>query len=235
MTSGDRRVMSGFPSLDKITGGFRPGSLNVISGRPGSGKTSFALNVAYNAAVKYNKRVLVISLESSKEELVNRFLSFASEDYLDTAKSLIYIDDDYFSCEEVKIRKRTEEIHPDLIIIDYLQLIVPLEEDYKRGITVVTSFLRQLATEYEVPVLVLQQLNRNFVSDKTTLTELYRAAPVVQDSDVFIILWREGYGSHREDPVFDVHLDVAKNKFGDSDVEVVVKFERVKWKFYEEE
>ena len=239
MTSDDRRVMSGFPSLDKITGGFRPGTVNVIAGRPGVGKTTFALNMAYNAAVKYNKRVLVISLELSKEELANRVLSFVSEGSLDTAKDLVYIDDRFGSFEEVQInlREDIEKVHPDLIIIDYLQLLV--QENNERGIAKGTSFLMRLAADYEVPVIVLSQLHRGFErnSNKTTLRRLedYKYAPVVQDAAVIVFLRWEDYGSHREDPVFDIHLDVAKNKFGDSDVGTVVKFERAKCKYYEEE
>ena len=241
MTSDDRRVMSGFPSLDRITGGFRSGSLNVIAGSPGRGKTGLALNIAYNAAVKYNKQVLVISLELSKEELANRVLSFVSEGSLDTAKDLVYIDDRFGSFEEVRVnlREDIEKVHPDLIIIDYLQLLVPLEDNNERGIAKVTSFLMRLAADYEVPVIVLSQLHREFErnSNKTTLRRLedYKYAPVVQDAAVIVFLRWEDYGSHRENPVIDVHLDVAKNRFGDRDLTATVKWERAKFKFYEEE
>ena len=241
MTSGDRRVMSGFPSLDKIIGGFRPGSLNVIAGSPGRGKTGLALNIAYNAAVKYNKRVLVVSLELSKEELVNRVLSFVSEDSLDTAKDFVYIDDRFGSFEDVQInlREDIEKVHPDLIIIDYLQLLVPLEENNERGIAKVTCFLWHLAADYEVPVIVLSQLHRGFErnSDKTMLRRLedYKYAPVVLDADVIVILRWEDYGSDRENLVIDVHLDVAKNRFGDRDLTATVRWERAKFKFFEEE
>ena len=91
MTSDDKRVMSGFPSLDKITGGFRPGSVNVIAGRPGAGKTTFALNVAYNAAVKYNKRVLFYSLVESKTDIANMVLLFAPKDPMDIANMVMYL------------------------------------------------------------------------------------------------------------------------------------------------
>ena len=245
MTSDDRRVMSGFPSLDKITGGFRPGTVNVIAGRPGAGKTSFALNVAYNAAVKYNKRVLFYSLEEFKDEIQSKIALFASKNSLDTAKDLIFIDDRTGPYEEVQLnlRKGIEEIHPDLIIVDYLELLTPVEKDYKRERAIVASFLRTLATEYKVPVIVLKQLSRGleFNSDKANLDEVtyYGHNTVVQESDVVIIIWWEGYTSKSREVHLassrNVHLDVAKNKFGDSDVEAVVKFERAKCKYFEEE
>ncbi len=241
MTSEDRKVMSGFPSLDKIIGGFRPGSLNVIAGSPGRGKTGLALNIAYNAAVKYNKRVLFYSLEESKDEIQSKIALFASKNSLDTAKDLIFIDDRTGPYEEVQLnlRKGIEEIHPDLIIIDYLQLLVPLEENNERGIAKVTGFLWHLAADYEVPVIVLSQLHRGFErnSDKSTLRRLeeYKYAPVVQDADVIVILRWEDYGSDRENLVIDVHLDVAKNRFGDRDLTATVKWERAKFKFFEEE
>ena len=256
MTSDDKRVMSGFPSLDKITGGFRPGSLNVIAGRPGSGKTSLAMNIAYNAAVKYNKRVLVISLELSKEELANRVLSFVSEGSLDTAKDLVYIDDRFGSFEgvQVNLREDIEKVHPDLIIIDYLEVFYKyesFEKERRQSMAVAMSFLKQLAEKYEIPVIVLSQFCLRvfpcsstpdiWISDKPTLDEVarYGREPVVQGADVIIIIWPEGYTSKSREVHLassrNVHLDVAKNKFGDGDVGTVVKFERAKCKYYEEE
>ena len=247
MTSDDKRVMSGFPSLDKITGGFRPGTVNVIAGRPGVGKTTFALNVAYNAAVKYNKRVLFYSLVESKTDIANMVLLFAPKDPMDIAKSQcpLYVDDRNGSFEEVQVnlREDIEKVHPDLIIVDYLELLTPVEKDYKRERAIVASFLRTLATEYKVPVIVLKQLSRGFEfnSDKANLDEVtyYGHNTVVQESDVIIIIWWEGYTSKSREVHLassrNVHLDVAKNKFGDSDVEAVVKFERAKCKYYEEE
>ena len=241
MTSDDRRVMSGFPSLDKITGGFRPGSLNVISGRPGSGKTSLALNIAYNAATKYNKRVIFYSLEESKISIANKVLLLSPEDSMDIAKSQypLYVDDRIGSFEEVQVnlREDIEKVHPDLIIIDYLELLAPVGESRESGIAMVTSFLMRVATDYEVPVLVLKQLNRKFISDKGTLRGLEecKCSPVVQDAAVIVFLRWENYGSHMEEPVLDVHLDIAKNRFGERDVTATIKWERAKFKFYEEE
>ena len=247
MTSDDRRVMSGFPSLDKITGGFRPGTVNVIAGRPGSGKTSLALNIAYNAAGQYNKRVLFYTLEYGKAEIANMVMLSAPDDPIDIAEWPIYIDDRIGSYEEIQlnVKKGIEKIHPDLIIIDYLELLTPDGESRERGIAKVTGFLRELATKYEVPVIVLKQLHsRLILSDKPQLSDVAKIGcdTVVQETDVVIIIWREGYLYKARHPfqfqhekIWDIHLDVAKNKFGDSDVEAVVKFERAKCKYYEEE
>ena len=239
MTSNDKRVMSGFLSLDKITGGFRPGSLNVITGKPGAGKTTFAVNLAYNAATLYNKRVLFYSLAESKTDIANMVLLFAPEDPLNIAKCQypLYVDDRNGSFEEVQINlsEGIEKIHPDLIIVDHLNLLTLRGESILRGFAKVTSFLKRLATDYEVPVFLLHHLNRNLINDKSILMELKieKYSPVVQDSDVIVYLWWEGYGSHRKDPVFDVHLDVVKNRFGDRDLTATVKWERAIYKYFE--
>lgn len=243
MTSGDRRVMSGFPSLDKIIGGFRPGSLNIISGRPGSGKTSLAINVAYNAATKYNKRVIFYSLEESKTEIANRVLLFAPEDPQDTAKCPLYIDDRIGSYEEIQLnlREEIEKTHPDLIIIDYLELLSPDVESRESGMAMATSFLKQLATEYDVPVIVLRQISRGCfsVDDKLKYDEAkwYGHNTACQESDVIIIIWWEGYSSrhNRQVDIRDVHLYVAKNNYGDRDVNATVKWEPSIRKYFEEE
>ena len=244
MTSDDRRVMSGFPSLDKITGGFRPGTVNVIAGRPGVGKTTFALNMAYNAAVKYNKRVFIISLEESKEELLSKIALFSLKDLSDIERYPIFIDDKYedYEVKIVACRKAIEEIHPDLIIIDYLELLTQDVGSRESRVAKATSFLRELATKNDVPVIVLKQLHaRLILSDKPQLSDVAKIGcdTVVQESDVVIIIWWEGYTSKSREVHLassrNVHLDVAKNKFGDGDVGVVVKFERAKCKYYEEE
>ena len=229
--------------------------MNVIAGKPGAGKTTFALNVAYNAAVKYNKRVIFYSLEESKKEIADKVLLFVSEDPLDTAKCPLYVDDRIGSYEEVQVnlREDIEKVHPDLIIIDYLQLLAPYEDfkqDRRQAVTVATSLLKELAEEYELPIVLLSQFCRSqfpclsnpdiTINDKPTLdeAEMYGREPVVQGADIMIIIWPEGYTSKSRETFLassrNVHLDVAKNNYGDSDVEAVVKFERAKWKFYEE-
>ncbi|MBI4675527.1 MAG: replicative DNA helicase [Chloroflexi bacterium] len=68
-------VASGFVDLDKVLGGLQKNDLIIVAGRPGSGKTSFALSIAYNVAVKSHKRIAIFSLEMSAAQLVERLIS----------------------------------------------------------------------------------------------------------------------------------------------------------------
>ncbi len=68
-------VPTGFPSLDKLTAGLQPGTLNIIAARPSMGKTSLALAIAAHVALREHRPVQIYSLEMSQEELTDRLLS----------------------------------------------------------------------------------------------------------------------------------------------------------------
>ena len=77
-------VPTGFTRLDEITAGFQPENLVVVAARPGVGKTSWAINVATNAALNHGIPVLIFSLEMSKFELMERML--AGEARIDSSR-----------------------------------------------------------------------------------------------------------------------------------------------------
>ena len=132
-------IMTGFSGLDKVLGGLRPGTLNVISGRPGIGKTSLALNIVMNAAKTSGKAVVYYSMEIERTEIVKRLLlpELFNTDESDTAESIktilngfedlpIYIDDRSNLVPEL-ITERFDELLAEkngigLVVVDYLQL-----------------------------------------------------------------------------------------------------------------
>ena len=75
----ENKIMSGYPKLDDLTNGFKPGELIVLAARPAMGKTAFALNILLNAALKNQKSVAFFSLEMGSEQIVDRLLSTVSE------------------------------------------------------------------------------------------------------------------------------------------------------------
>ena len=141
-------VETGFYDLDAITNGFQKGTLIILAARPAMGKTAFALNMAQNAAIRYNKTVAIFSLEMSKSELVQRLMSSEAEvesqrirsgnlqsqdwDKLVSAMDVlsdapIYIDDTP-GCSLTDIRAKCRRLAMSdrelgLIVIDYLQLM----------------------------------------------------------------------------------------------------------------
>ncbi|OQA91713.1 MAG: Replicative DNA helicase [Elusimicrobia bacterium ADurb.Bin231] len=180
-------VPSGFVDLDEITGGFRNGSLNIIAGRPGTGKTSLCLNIAENAAIQHKRKVLIFSLEMSKEELFNRFLCsqaristekvrnayISKEDWprLTTAAGKlsevdIFMDDSSsLSVLEMKAKSRRLEAEKglDLIIIDYLQLMpgkTGRADIRQQEIADISRSLKVMAKDLKLPVVALSQLSR---------------------------------------------------------------------------
>jgi replicative DNA helicase len=183
-------VATGFYDLDELTSGLQRSDLVVIAGRPSMGKTSFAMNIAENAAVhpKPNERkaVGVFSLEMSKESLVQRMMcsvarvdihkmrrGFASNDEYkrlqDAAARLheaqIFIDDTAaISILEIRAKaRRLMASEPlEMIIVDYLQLVRgPANADNReQEISAISRSLKSLAKELRIPVIALSQLSR---------------------------------------------------------------------------
>ncbi|TSC79666.1 MAG: Replicative DNA helicase [Candidatus Peregrinibacteria bacterium Gr01-1014_25] len=181
-------VPTGFTTLDFKLSGMQPSDLIVIAARPSMGKTSLALNIAMNAAVRSQKTIGVFSLEMSKEQLVDRL--FASMLGVDSwklqrgklddtdfqnmgpimdemSKANIFIDDSVASSMpelRTKARRLQMEHGLDLLIIDYLQLMSTGNAGYVgnrvQEISEISRSLKQIARELHIPILALSQLSR---------------------------------------------------------------------------
>lgn len=181
-------VKTGFPTLDKITNGFKPGELIIIAARPGIGKTTLAVNMAINSAVKYNKSVAMFDLEMSSLQVAQRYICATGRVPMDYVKggtkdnnvwatvfetkkilenSNIYIDDTTtITPAEIlsKCRRLKAQSGLDLVIIDYLQLM-KAEKQSKDGnrqqeVAELTRSIKLAARELGVPIILLSQLNR---------------------------------------------------------------------------
>ncbi len=183
-----RGVSTGFNGLDAVLSGFQNSDLIILAARPSMGKSSLALDIAKNVALREKKSVGVFSLEMSRDQLIDRLIS--SESNIDSWKirqgslkeddftciqhalgslseAPIFIDD-ASSCTVLQMRAMARRLQASqglgLIVIDYLQLIEPGSKNANissvQQITEISRQLKGLARELNVPVLALSQLSR---------------------------------------------------------------------------
>ncbi len=183
-----RGTPTGFTRLDDILSGLQKSDLIIIGARPSFGKTSLALDIVKHVGTKTDMGVGIFSLEMSREQIVDRFISAESKvslwkirtgkqlDELDyemiqaafdrLAKSKIYIDDtpspNILEIRRMARRLQAEEKNLALIVIDYLQLIQPRKssDNPVQQITEISRGLKTIARELNVPILALSQLSR---------------------------------------------------------------------------
>ena len=195
-------VPTGFTDLDHLTGGLQKSDLIILAARPAVGKTSLALTMAHNTAIKHQHSVAIFSLEMSKEQLVQRLLSMDAaidqqrlrtvwiED--DEWERIVYAMgtlseaniwiDDTAGISTVEMRSKARRLHAerniDLIIVDYLQLMQSMSGSGKRNenrvqeISEISRNLKSLARELNVPVLALAQLSRAVESRQSKVPQL---------------------------------------------------------------
>lgn len=217
-----RGVPSGFKELDDKLSGFQKSDLIILAARPSIGKTALALDIARQAATKHNIPVGIFSLEMSAQQLVDRML--AAEAQVDSwklrtgrlstdeefsrlrdglerlAKAPIYIDDqpgnNILKMRSVARRLKSEH-NLGLIIVDYLQLMLPVStrnsDSMVQQITEISRSLKNMARELDVPVLALSQLSRAVEQrgGKPRLSDLRDSGSIEQDADVVMFIHRE--------------------------------------------
>jgi len=236
-------IPSGFPDLDLKTAGFQPSDFILVAARPSMGKTSFALNIAQNAALLTGLPVAIFSLEMSKEQLVNRLIcstanidsqklrtgNLDEDDWMKLAaamtplsKAPIYIDDTpgigvmdiRAKCRRLKLEKGL-----GLVMIDYLQLMQGRgkAENRQQEISEISRSLKSLARELNVPVITLSQLSRAPESrsdHRPILSDLRESGAIEQDADIVMFLYRDDY-YHRDSEKKNIaEVIIAKHRNG---------------------
>jgi len=242
-------VPTGYKDLDNMTNGLHPSEMIVIAARPSMGKTALAMNIAEHVAVDKQIPVGVFSLEMSSQQLATRLLCSRARVNLQQIRngimpksaqlnlvkavneystSKMIIDDTAgLSINELraKSRRMMDKERLGLIVIDYLQL---LRSPSKRGqenrqieIAEISSGIKALAKELNIPIIVLAQLNRKSEDrgdGKPRISDLRESGSIEQDADVVGLLYRSAYYAKdeedRNEKAGESELIIAKQRNG---------------------
>lgn len=218
-------IQTRYSSIDRLLIGMGKGDLVIIGGRPGMGKTSFAMNIAANIAKTTDKNIAIFSLEMTSEQLVARMLG--SEAMIDssTMRTGKLSDDDWrHLAEAASVLSRTNiYIDPSsnntpstiraklrrldnigLVVIDYLQLMYPdkVTDNRVNDIANITRSLKLIAKDFETPLILCSQLARGTESRKEKqpmLSDLRDSGAIEQDADIVLFLYRSDYYEHENE------------------------------------
>ena len=259
-------LSSGFYALDSLTQGFQKSDLIIVAGRPSIGKTAFSLTISLNI-IKYSKLpVLVFSLEMSKEKIMYRLLSMESNvsqsrlrsgklsktDWTKLNKIIkllsklpLFVDDSSdLAVQEIRTKIKTILFqYPTigLVIIDYLQLMqTPISNNGNRAqeLSQITRALKNLAREFNIPIIALSQLSRNIeprTDKRPILSDLRESGSIEQDADLVLMLYQNE--SNNPEPSSDninkvIDLIIAKQRNGPTG-NLQLKFDKKRTKYLE--
>jgi len=251
-------IGTGFTDLDKMTTGLHGGEMIVIAARPSVGKTSLAMNIAEHVAIDEQLPVGVFSLEMTAASLVLRMLCSRArvnlrnvrEGFLQErdfpkltgaagklANAPLFLDDSSgLSILQLraKARRMFQQYGIKLFVIDYLQLIHSTSrraENRQQEIADISSGIKALAKELNVPVIVLSQLNREVEREKgrtPRLSDLRESGAIEQDADVVGLLYRptknEDDEPSSESDSEAINLLIAKQRNGPANEDVHLTF-----------
>ncbi len=250
-------IGTGFVEFDRMTTGLHGGEMIVVAARPSMGKTSLAMNIVEHAVLELKVPVGVFSLEMTADSLVLRMLCsrahvnlrnvregfLAERDFprLTAVASKLagapLVIDDSSGLSILQLRAKARRMHQQfgikLFVIDYLQLLhstARRAENRQQEIADISSGVKSLAKELNVPVIVLSQLNRELEKDKNRkprLSDLRESGAIEQDADLVALLYKPSSGDDEdgagpaEDTAIPVNLLIAKQRNGPTgDVEL---------------
>jgi len=240
-------LSTGFYELDDLTCGLQNGEMVIIAARPSMGKTALVLNIAERIGILDKQPLAIFSLEMGRQQLAERFLcSYSGVDsqlvrkgMLDTehyqklvdacgaiSEAPIFIDDTS-ALSPLEMRAKTRRLKSayniQCVMIDYLQLMhlgTGRVESRQQEISTISRYLKSLARELNVPVVVLSQLNRaaeGREGHRPRMSDLRESGSIEQDADVVMLLHREDYyhrGETDYEPNNKAEIIIAKQRNG---------------------
>jgi replicative DNA helicase len=238
-----RGVATGFHDLDQYLSGLQKSDLIILAARPSMGKTTLALDIARQAALKNSLPTVIFSLEMSTQQLVDRMLAAEAKvnawnlrtgnlstenefskirDSLDRlSKAPIFVDD-MAGNSIIRMRSVCRRIRAEhgigLIIVDYLQLMSTSKnyDNMVNQVTEISRSLKALAKEFDVPVLALSQLSRAVESrgGRPRLSDLRDSGSIEQDADIVMFIHREDKGKDESEKTNIAEILIEKHRNG---------------------
>lgn len=237
-------LTTGIPDLDANLQGLKPGQMVVIAGRPSMGKTTIAMNIAENAALKLNKPVLMVSLEMSKGQLLDRLIAAVGRIPLNSIKDgsvandhgqnlvmasgklmnapLVVCDTPAMTIPRIRSVARRMKHRlggMGLVVIDYLQLIEGEGNGRTEDVSAMSRQVKLMARELECPVIVLSQLNRGCEQrpdKRPVLSDLRESGAIEQDADIVMFVYRDEVYHPNTEHKGIAEVIVRKNRDGET-------------------
>ncbi len=216
----ERLTTTGFPTLDKLLGGgFRPGELTVLAGRPGMGKTALGQAFAQHAARQHPS--ILYSLEMDRASIFDRALADASGLPMATIRAKRLTADQHRLLSDVTKRMATSRVHVDdasglttdqvhvrtqrfmtntpvsLVVVDYLEIMGDRnDKSEERRVGKISEAMKHLARQCDVPVVLLVQLNREVEHVRPPVPQLNHlrySGSIEANADIVLMLYRNDY------------------------------------------
>jgi len=239
-------IASGFNGLDSLTQGFQSSDLIILAGRPSMGKTALSLSIMLNVIKNSKLPTIFFSLEMSKEQIMYRILAMETginnlqlksgklsrQDWVTLNKTIkilsklpFFIDDNSeLSIQTIRSKLKRlifEQTKVGLIIIDYLQLMQNSNsriENRVQELSKITRSLKNLAREFNTPIIALSQLSRsieNRPDKKPLLSDLRESGSIEQDADVVLMIYNKLAQTQRNaSSIKDTNIIIAKQRNG---------------------
>lgn len=237
-------ISSGFEELDKRTLGFHKSELIIIAGRPSMGKTAFAMNIVEHVVINLNKPVLVISMEMTAVQVLERMVSSIARIHLSSIRTgmldqsdwprlfsavstlsrrTFYIYDDgpmdLFSIKNIARKALFLNKNLSLIIIDYIQLIKAnrIFENRTQELAEISRALKSLSKELDIPIIAISQLNRGVEvrqDKKPVMSDIRESGAIEQDADLILFIYREEVYEKKPDNKGKADIIISKQRNG---------------------
>ncbi len=235
MRSGASGVYTGVDRLDEMIGGFHDGEFIIIAGRPSTGKSSLAFQIANHASIKGKTAGGIFTLEMPAKWVAGRIASqnahlnlfdfsrgtLNKDQWMRADIELAKISDSELQIHDnpgaslwdirAKTKEWVQEFGIEYVLIDYLQLVSGRGDSRTQELTHISRGLKQIAREVQIPVIAISQLNR---ANETgvgvrapRLSDLRGSGAIEQDADVVIFV-------HRQLESNDAELIVGKQRNG---------------------
>lgn len=183
-------LSSGLFKVDKMTQGFVPGELMIISGQTSHGKTQLSNNIMLKVA-QADKKVMFVTLEMTKRETGERFNMLTADQDIGHGKIYLNMRPDLTHTDVTKLIERAKERGCEMVVIDHLHYFSRSIENATQEVSKIVKEFKGAAVKYEMPVILICHVRKMPPKKHPTLEDLRDSSLIAQDADIVLMVWRD--------------------------------------------